>query len=78
MTDRKPPIGKAVFIGNYAPRKCGIATFTTDLCENFAVKYPEVVCHAVAVTDIPEGYEYPDRVRFEILIPLQPAGQRAP
>ena len=66
MTIRKTLIRKAIFIGNYAPRKCGIATFTTDLCETFAAKYPDVVCHAVAVTDTPEGYDYPERVRFEI------------
>jgi hypothetical protein len=24
------------FIGNYLPRQCGIATFTTDLCEAVA------------------------------------------
>lgn len=29
------------FIGNYLPRQCGIATFTTDLCQAVATKYPE-------------------------------------
>ena len=28
----KLTIGRVAFIGNYLPRKCGIATFTTDLC----------------------------------------------
>src|SRR5437867_1215658 len=26
------PISRIAFIGNYLPRQCGIATFTTDLC----------------------------------------------
>ena len=29
-------IERIAFIGNYLPRQCGIATFTTDLCEAFA------------------------------------------
>ncbi|GHU09059.1 glycosyl transferase [Spirochaetia bacterium] len=54
------------FIGNYLPRQCGIATFTTSLCESVAAAHPGVSCFAVPITDIPEGYSYPDRVRFEI------------
>ena len=30
------PIKRIAFIGNYLPRQCGIATFTTDLCEAIA------------------------------------------
>ncbi len=59
-------IKKVAFIGNYLPRQCGIATFTTDLCESFATINPGVQCFALPVTDIEEGYEYPERVRFEI------------
>ena len=29
-------INRIAFIGNYLPRQCGIATFTTDLCEAIA------------------------------------------
>lgn len=54
------------FIGNYLPRQCGIATFTTDLCESIAAGYPEVNFLAVVVNDIEEGYDYPARVRFEL------------
>ena len=32
-------IRRIAFIGNYLPRQCGIATFTTDLCEAIAEKY---------------------------------------
>ncbi len=57
---------RIAFIGNYLPRQCGIATFTTDLCEAFAEQYPETHCFAVPVNDIEEGYPYPPRVRFEL------------
>ena len=53
-------------IGNYLPRQCGIATFTTDLCESLAAQFPETTCLAVPVNDRPEGYDYPPRVRFEL------------
>ena len=59
-------IKKIAFIGNYLPRRCGIATFTTDLCETFATLNPSVQVFAIPVTDIEEGYDYPERVRFEI------------
>lgn len=53
-------------VGNYLPRRCGIATFTTDLCEAMASKAPEVRVSAVAINDVPEGYRYSPTVRFEI------------
>lgn len=68
MTKNKinPEIKKIVFIGNYLPRQCGIATFTTDLCENVAALVPECPCYSVAMNDKLEGYAYPSRVKFEI------------
>jgi len=59
-------IKKVAFVGNYLPRRCGIATFTTDLCESFASINPSVQCYAIPITDIKEGYQYPERVRLEI------------
>ncbi len=59
-------INKIAFIGNYMPRQCGIATFTTDLCEAIATEFPETACIALPVNDIIEGYDYPTRVRFEL------------
>lgn len=55
------------FIGNYLPRLCGIATFTTDLCESVASKYQDIACFAIAVNDTADGYAYPPRVRFELV-----------
>lgn len=66
MKQQDCSLKKITFIGNYSPRKCGIATFTTDLCESFARKFPNILCHVVAMNDVPTGYAYPDRVRFEI------------
>jgi len=59
------PFSRVAFVGNYLPRRCGIATFTTDLCESVAQMAPGLDCMAVAMNDTPEGYAYPDRVRFE-------------
>ena len=59
-------IRKVAFLGDYLPRKCGIATFTTDLCRAMAAEFPETQCLVVPVNDIAEGYDYPAEVRFEI------------
>lgn len=59
-------IKRIAFIGNYLPRQCGIATFTTDLSEAIAAEYPNTTCIALPVNDLDEGYDYPTRVRFEL------------
>jgi glycosyltransferase involved in cell wall biosynthesis len=59
-------INRIAFIGNYLPRRCGIATFTTDLCEAIATEFSETTCIALPVNDVAEGYAYPHRVRFEL------------
>ena len=57
---------RIAFIGNYLPRQCGIATFTTDLCEAIAAESAGATCIALPVNDIEGGYAYPPRVRFEL------------
>jgi glycosyltransferase involved in cell wall biosynthesis len=59
-------VGRIAFIGNYLPRKCGIATFTSDLLTAVAAEHPASECFSVSMNDIADGYEYPDVVRFEI------------
>jgi hypothetical protein len=59
-------VDKIAFVGDHLPRKCGIATFTTDLLAAVAAAHPQSQCLAVSVNDIAGGYEYPEVVRFEI------------
>ena len=54
------------FLGDYLPRKCGIATFTSDLLEAVAARHTQSRCFAVPVNDVEGCYRYPDVVRFEI------------
>jgi glycosyltransferase involved in cell wall biosynthesis len=58
---------RIAFVGNYLPRQCGIATFTTDLCEAVAAERPGATYIAVPVNDNDSGYAYPARVRFELV-----------
>lgn len=59
-------LDRIAFLGGFAPRRCGIATFTQDLCEAVALAAPQATSLAVAMNDRPEGYAYPTRVRMEI------------
>jgi glycosyltransferase involved in cell wall biosynthesis len=59
-------ICKIAFVGDHLPRKCGIATFTTDLQQAVAAAHPQSHCFVVAVNDFADGYSYPEEVRFEI------------
>jgi glycosyltransferase involved in cell wall biosynthesis len=64
--NESPKIQKIAFIGDHLPRKCGIATFTSDLLAAVQSEHPESRCMAVSVNDIQDGYEYPEVVRFEV------------
>ena len=57
---------RIAIVGNYLPRRCGIATFTTDLCDAIHAEYGTTELLALPVNDTEEGYEYPARVRFEL------------
>lgn len=59
-------VRKIAFVGDHLPRKCGIATFTSDLMAAVAAAHPQSKCFCVSVNDIKGGYEYPEVVRFEI------------
>jgi glycosyltransferase involved in cell wall biosynthesis len=63
---RSAEIHKLAFVGDYLPRKCGIATFTHDLRTSVAGQYPSIDCIVVPVDDVDGGYDYPPEVRFEI------------
>jgi glycosyltransferase involved in cell wall biosynthesis len=61
-----PQSRRIAFLGDYVPRRCGIATFTHNLCEAVAGQAPDAKCIVIAVNDRLEGYDYPPEVRFEI------------
>src|SRR5664279_4178833 len=57
---------RIAIIGNYLPRQCGIATFTTDLCDAISTEFGTERLFALPVNDPESEYDYPDRVRFEL------------
>ncbi len=57
---------RIAFIGNYLPRQCGIATFTTDLCTAIATEYGTGRLFAIPVNEPDASYDYPEQVRLEI------------
>ncbi len=57
---------RIAFIGNYLPRRCGLATFTYDICHAVRNALADVESLAIAVSDDPGGYDYPEEVRFVI------------
>ena len=63
----KPSLpSRIAVIGNYLPRQCGIATFTTDLCAAISAEYGTARLLALPVNDTDEGYDYPARVRWSL------------
>jgi glycosyltransferase involved in cell wall biosynthesis len=60
------PVPRVAIVGNHLPRQCGIATFTTDLCNAIVAGYGEPGVFVVAMNDSHLHYNYPARVRFEI------------
>src|ERR1035441_4296130 len=66
MTRTASIISKVAFLGDYLPRKCGIATFTTDLRCAIAAEFPAIQCPVVPVNDLADGYDYPPEVLFKI------------
>jgi glycosyltransferase involved in cell wall biosynthesis len=57
---------RIAFVGNYLPRQCGIATFTTDLCAALATEYGAERLFAIPVNDPESSYQYPEQVRLEL------------
>ncbi|MFL9839519.1 glycosyltransferase family 4 protein [Sphingomonas sp. ST-64] len=53
-------------IGNFVPRKCGLATFTTDSFAAMRNRYPGMRVDVYAMNDRAEGYAYPPEVTATI------------
>ncbi|OEO32244.1 glycosyl transferase family 1 [Devosia insulae DS-56] len=60
------PVHRVAFIGNSLPRRCGIATFTTDLQRALAGRTPDIETTIIAMTDAGLHYDYPPEVGFEV------------
>jgi len=59
-------LSRVAFIGNSLPRRCGIATFTTDLQHAVAASRADLETVIVAMTDHGQAYDYPPSVGFQI------------
>jgi glycosyltransferase involved in cell wall biosynthesis len=57
---------RIAFIGNSLPRRCGIATFTTDLQTAVKESNPDVLTGIVAMNDCGSHYTYPSSVLLTV------------
>jgi len=60
------PLHRIAVIGNSLPRRCGIATFTTDLQKAISMSRADLETSIVAMTDPGQAYDYPPAVAFQI------------
>jgi len=60
------PLRSIAFIGNSLPRRCGIATFTTDLQQAISTSRSDLETSIVAMTDHGQAYDYPALVALQI------------
>jgi len=49
-------------IGNFLPRQCGLATFTTDVYQAMRDRFPDIQVDVYAMDDHPGRYDYPAAV----------------
>ncbi len=55
-------ITRLALIGNFLPRQCGIATYTTDVFTAMRARFPDVAVDVYAMDDHPGRYAYPPEV----------------
>ena len=59
-------VNHIALIGNFLPRKCGIATFTTDTYTALRARFPDMRVDVYAMDDHPGRYAYPPAVTASI------------
>uniref|UniRef100_UPI0035C956C1 glycosyltransferase family 4 protein n=1 Tax=uncultured Sphingomonas sp. TaxID=158754 RepID=UPI0035C956C1 len=59
-------IDHIALVGNFLPRKCGLATYTTDTFTALKGRYPDLKIDVYAMDDHPGMYEYPPEVTRSI------------
>ncbi|MFZ2031380.1 MAG: glycosyltransferase family 4 protein [Vitreimonas sp.] len=62
----KAALHNVALIGNFPPRRCGIATFTADLFSALKSAHPSLCCEVIAMNDGAANYAYGSDVTFEI------------
>ena len=55
-------IDHIALLGNYLPRKCGLATYTTDTYLAMKARFPDLRIDVYAMDDHPGRYAYPPEV----------------
>lgn len=65
-SSERSPVRRIAVLGNHLPRKCGIATFTTDLTAALAAARPDIDSFVLAMNDNRHQYIYPPHVRYEL------------
>ena len=58
----QPRTTHIALIGNFLPRQCGIATYTTDTYTALTGRFPGLKVDVYAMNDRPQGYDYPAAV----------------
>lgn len=59
-------IDHIALIGNHLPRRCGIATYTTDVARALAGRFPQLRVDIWALNDAGKTYDYPEAVSGQI------------
>jgi glycosyltransferase involved in cell wall biosynthesis len=55
-------IKRIALIGNHLPRRCGIATYTTDIARAMAQRFPSIAVDVWAMNDAGKRYDYPAHI----------------
>jgi glycosyltransferase involved in cell wall biosynthesis len=66
IADNSGAVRTIAVLGNHLPRRCGIATFTSDLSQAISAELADIDCFVLAMNDPGQSHAYPESVRFEL------------